>query len=99
MKPPPDASANETIHHSPDLELEILRRSIGEMAAEREGCAACGRTPLIGEHMAGFVDHAGESWLCETCACSPVAAAYGESRERRRVGPRAGTVTVLRRAA
>lgn len=35
----------------PDLERELLRKSVGALSAERCSCADCGRTPLVGEHV------------------------------------------------
>lgn len=32
-----------------DLERQLLRQSVDELAAGRHACADCGRTPLIGE--------------------------------------------------
>jgi hypothetical protein len=38
----------------PDLELALLRKSVGALAAGRHACADCGRTPLVGERMYRF---------------------------------------------
>ncbi|MCW3004258.1 MAG: hypothetical protein JWQ20_3556 [Conexibacter sp.] len=38
----------------PDLELALLRKSVGALAAGRQACADCGRTPLVGERMYRF---------------------------------------------
>jgi hypothetical protein len=32
-----------------DLELGLLRKGVGALAAGRTACADCGRTPLVGE--------------------------------------------------
>jgi ribosomal protein L37AE/L43A len=34
-----------------DLERELLRKSVGALAADRHPCADCGRTPLTGERV------------------------------------------------
>ena len=34
-----------------DLELRLLRKGVGELAAGRHECADCGRTPLFGERV------------------------------------------------
>jgi hypothetical protein len=34
-----------------ELERVLLRRSVGALEADRDRCADCGRTPLIGEHI------------------------------------------------
>jgi hypothetical protein len=47
-----------------DLELRLLRKSVGVLDAARDRCADCGRTPLTGEH----VHHYGSSSIvCELC--------------------------------
>ena len=35
----------------PDLERQLLRRGVHDLAAGRHACADCGRTPLVGEHI------------------------------------------------
>lgn len=37
-----------------DLELALLRKSVGQLAAGRDACADCGRTPLVGERVFRF---------------------------------------------
>lgn len=34
-----------------DLERQLLRQSVGELAACRHSCVHCGRTPLTGEQV------------------------------------------------
>jgi hypothetical protein len=48
----------------PDLELALLRKSVGALAAGRHACADCGRTPLVGERMYRFGRHAAVCALC-----------------------------------
>jgi hypothetical protein len=48
----------------PALELRLLRKSVGRLAAERERCADCGRTPLLGEHLHVYE---GGRVRCELC--------------------------------
>ncbi len=55
MPPPPIA---------PDLERQLLRRSVGALTAGRDGCPGCGRTPLVGERVHHYAD--GRT-LCELC--------------------------------
>jgi hypothetical protein len=38
----------------PDLERELLRKSVGAQAADRASCDDCGRTPLVGERVHRF---------------------------------------------
>ena len=47
-----------------DLELRLLRKSVGTLAAGRESCADCGRTPLYGEHLHLY----GAAPVCELCS-------------------------------
>jgi hypothetical protein len=34
-----------------DLELRLFRKGVGELAAHRDQCSDCGRTPLTGERV------------------------------------------------
>ncbi len=47
-----------------DLELALMRRGVGELADDRERCAHCQRTPLVGERMYSYESGAA---LCELC--------------------------------
>lgn len=51
----------------PDLAGILLRRSVGSLDSGRSGCAACLRTPLVGERL-----HEMDSGrlLCELCLCA-----------------------------
>ena len=49
---------------SRDLELALLRRAVEELAAGREICARCERTPLIGEHVYVYASGAIACALC-----------------------------------
>lgn len=46
-----------------DLELRLFRKGIGALAAGREPCSDCGRTPLTGEEVHRF----GEVVVCQLC--------------------------------
>ncbi len=46
-----------------DLERRLLRKGVGDMAAGRDRCADCGRTPLFGEDR----HHYGAKVVCELC--------------------------------
>jgi hypothetical protein len=48
----------------PDLSALLLRKSVGSLRSNREGCARCHRAPLAGERL-----HEMESGrtLCELC--------------------------------
>jgi hypothetical protein len=47
-----------------DLERQLLRRGVGELAADRHACADCGRTPLVGER---YHRYARGKVVCELC--------------------------------
>jgi hypothetical protein len=47
-----------------DLERELLRKSVGALAAGRARCHDCRRTPLVGERVHLF---AGGELVCELC--------------------------------
>jgi hypothetical protein len=48
----------------PDLERELLRKGLGALSADRNRCADCGRTPLIGEQIHRY---ARGTLVCELC--------------------------------
>jgi hypothetical protein len=55
--------------HAPDLERQLLRSSVLSMAAHRQSCWECGRSPLVGERIQVFALRDGrESALCDLCA-------------------------------
>jgi hypothetical protein len=68
----------------PQLEIALLRRGVGDLAAARCRCHACRRTPLPGERVAEYDD--GRT-LCALC------------RGRRREPPASTRVVGLRPAA
>jgi hypothetical protein len=49
---------------SVDLELRLLRKGVGDLAADRDRCADCGRTPLIGEQVHRYHDGSAVCALC-----------------------------------
>ncbi|MCW2954750.1 MAG: hypothetical protein JWQ48_3920 [Conexibacter sp.] len=55
---------DETVHHAPDLERQLLRRSVLALAASRDACRGCHRTPLVGERVHLYDDG---RMLCELC--------------------------------
>ena len=48
------------------LELELLRRGVGALAADRNRCADCGRTPLTGEEVHIYGGRR-QRIVCELC--------------------------------
>lgn len=53
-----------TEHHAPELERQLLRRSVMALAAGRDCCDGCHRTPLVGERVHVYD---GGRTLCELC--------------------------------
>jgi hypothetical protein len=47
------------------LERFLLRRGVGVLAADRDRCVDCGRTPLVGEQVHLYGSHA--RVVCELC--------------------------------
>lgn len=74
-----------------DLERALLRRSVGALAGDRERCADCGRTPLVGETVHRF---AGGAAVCELCG--PLRGEAPAASERVRADPSGLSVRVLR---
>ncbi len=58
MSAPPTTDAEQ-------LERFLLRRGVGVLAADRNRCADCGRTPLVGEQVHLYAQHG--SVVCELC--------------------------------
>lgn len=52
------------VDDTPDLELALLRRGVGQRTAEGERCEQCQRTPLFGERI--YLYERG-TVLCELC--------------------------------
>ena len=48
---------------APLLDVLLLRRSVGALAARRVRCVHCRRTPLVGERVYVY----GERLVCELC--------------------------------
>jgi hypothetical protein len=78
----------------PDLERELLRKSVSLMDADRHRCDDCGRTPLVGEqrHLYGR-----GVVVCELCRA--LRADAPQRTEPVRGEGRGATVRVLRNAA
>ncbi len=61
------------VRDMPELELALLRRGVDRLSAGCERCGRCHRTPLIGERVYVYGDHAdhadddGGEILCELC--------------------------------
>jgi hypothetical protein len=79
----------------PDLELALLRKGVGQLAAGRHACVDCGRTPLVGERLYRFRRH---GLVC--ALCRPLQRAEPDAVELVRHFERGHTVRrVVRQAA
>ncbi len=54
---------HSAVSPSPGFELALLRKSVGALAARRDRCAHCHRTPLVGERVYLY----GQRLVCELC--------------------------------
>ncbi len=53
-----------SVREMPDLEIALLRRSVGAIAAGCERCKRCRRTPLVGERVYTYPSG---GMFCELC--------------------------------
>jgi hypothetical protein len=83
-------------HHSPELELQLLRNGVRSMAAGRWACSKCGRSPLVGERLQIFGDGGSERVICALCLSKVPAPGTPLRTERVRAG--GGRLTVRRAA-
>jgi hypothetical protein len=60
----PISPADDIAREMQELELALLRGGLDERAAERQRCARCSRTPLIGENVYRYE---GGVTVCELC--------------------------------
>ena len=93
---PGECRAMSRSHHlsEPDLERELLRKSVSLMDAGRHRCRDCGRTPLVGEHVHVYGRGVVVCELCRTLRSDPP-----QRTEPVRAEGRGATVRVLRNAA
>lgn len=61
----PAAMALSNATDAEQLERFLLRRGVGLLAADRNRCTDCGRTPLVGEHIHLYGRAA--DVVCELC--------------------------------
>jgi hypothetical protein len=100
---PPDASETPDTevqqHHSPELELELLRAGVRKMTAQRAACSRCGRSLLVGERVQVFAAAGEESQICALClAIGAAESSIGEPVRTERV-PAGERPLSVRRAA
>ncbi|MEX0992942.1 MAG: hypothetical protein WDZ37_03005 [Solirubrobacterales bacterium] len=95
---PEPTPESEQTHHAPELERRFLRRGVKGMEAQREGCARCGRSLLVGERLSVFADRDGrERAVCDVCVSKVADGSLGERVRVQRV--RAGERRLVIRAA
>jgi hypothetical protein len=88
----------ETQHHALELELQLLRSGVLEMAARRAACDECGRALLVGERYHVF-DAAGEERrVCALCVANASDGARGPSVRVERVWAAERRLTIRRAA-
>lgn len=51
-----------------ELERGLLMRGLGALEADRDSCADCGRTPLIGEQVHLYETSRTPALVCELCS-------------------------------
>jgi hypothetical protein len=85
---PPNSDAEQ-------LERFLLRRGVGLLAAGRDHCVDCGRTPLVGEQVHLYGSR--ESVVCELCR--PLRRESPAASETMRHTERGQTVRLTARAA
>jgi hypothetical protein len=92
---PAAARMASSIAHIEMLERSLLRRGVGALAADRNRCSDCGRTPLVGEHVHLYErDH---GMVCELCR--PLRREHPAASELVRHSEHGHTVRLAARAA
>ena len=86
-------------HHSPELELALLRRGVRRMSASRWACSRCGRSPLVGERLHVFAPHGDEESICDLCMKKAPDGSFGDPVRLERVLAGERPLTVRRAAA
>jgi hypothetical protein len=84
------------VTHVQQFERLLLRRGVGALEADRNRCADCGRSPLIGEHVHLYDGRAG-GLVCELCR--PLRREAPVAREIVRHSEHGHTVRLTARAA
>jgi hypothetical protein len=81
-------------HDIEQFERLQLRRGVGALEADRDRCADCGRTPLVGEHV--HLHARAQGVLCELC--SPLRREHPVATELVRHSEHGHTVRLTRAA-
>jgi len=87
--------ASTTVTDVERFERVLLRRGVGVLTADRNRCADCGRTPLVGERVHLYDDHG--DVVCELCR--PLRRTPPVASETVRHAPRGNCVLATARAA
>lgn len=85
-----------TVTDIEQFERVLLRRSVGVLTSDRNHCADCGRTPLVGERVHLYEDRGG-GVVCELCR--PLRRAHPMATETVRHSPHGNCVRLTARAA
>ncbi len=88
--------AAATVTDIEQFERVLLRRGVGVLTADRNRCADCGRTPLVGERVHLF-EECGGGVVCELCR--PLRRGYPAATETVRHSPHGNRVRLMARAA
>jgi hypothetical protein len=75
------------------FERVLLRRGVGVLTSDRNRCADCGRTPLVGERVHLFEERGGDV-VCELCR--PLRRGHPVATETVRHSPHGNCVLVER---
>jgi hypothetical protein len=67
-----------------DLEIQLVRSSVGALSAQRYRCSDCGRTPLTGERVYRYE---GGRAVCELCRALHREQPVGSEPVRDEAGP------------
>jgi recombinational DNA repair protein (RecF pathway) len=81
-------------HDIEQFERLQLRRGVGALEADRDCCADCGRTPLVGEHV--HLHARTQGIVCELC--SPLRREHPVATELMRHSEHGHTVRLTRAA-
>jgi hypothetical protein len=85
-----------TVTDIEQFERVLLRRSVGVLTSDRNRCADCGRTPLVGERVHLYEECDG-GVVCELCR--PMRRGHPVATETVRHSPQGNGVRRMARAA
>jgi hypothetical protein len=88
--------APATVTDIEQFERVLLRRGVGVLTSDRNHCADCGRTPLVGERV-HLYEGRERGMVCELCR--PLRRDYPAATETVRHSPHGSGVRLMARAA